>query len=88
MDRLPYLLNTVFVLPFGVGGLLLFQGKSTCEIAFTVLGATYFWIFISAGLLRRRGLPLNATVGEYRERVRFLRNEVYRVPTDDNTPSG
>lgn len=38
--------------------------------------------------LALEGLPLNATVGEYNERVRFLRNEVTRISTDNDGPSG
>ncbi|MGW1423810.1 hypothetical protein ACWAT4_27230 [Bradyrhizobium manausense] len=88
MGRLPLLLYAVFVVHLGLVPALLFQGKSTCDITLTLLEATYFSIFISAVLLWRKGLPLNATFDEYRRRARFLRNGVYRVPTDDNAPSG
>jgi len=87
MDRLPYFLNAVFILPFGLTPVLLLLGEPASDIPFVLMGATCLSIFISAGLLWWSGLPLNATVGEYRERVNFLRNEVKRVPLDDNVPS-
>ncbi|MET3908232.1 hypothetical protein ABID59_002573 [Bradyrhizobium sp. S3.3.6] len=86
MDRLPYLLNLVWIYPLSFGPTLLW--KPFCYVCSVVLGATYVGIFISVGLLRWRGLPLNATAGEYNERVRFLRNEVTRVSTDDDVASG
>ncbi|MCP3476994.1 hypothetical protein NLM33_43330 [Bradyrhizobium sp. CCGUVB1N3] len=86
MNRLPFLLHLVLLYPLGFAPTLLW--KSVCDVSLIVLGATYLSIFISIGLLRWRGLPLNATVGEYNERVRFLRNEVTRISTDNDGPSG
>jgi hypothetical protein len=88
MDRLPHILSTVLGAEVGLILLLLLQGKSAHEILFTGLLAFVASMIVSAGVLRWRGLPLNATVGEYNERVRFLRNEVTRVSTDDDAASG
>jgi hypothetical protein len=76
MDRLPKVLYTLLGVQLAFIPLPLLQGRSADDMVFFGLLASVFSIFISVGLLRWRGLPLNATVREYRERVRFLRNEV------------
>jgi hypothetical protein len=89
MGRLPYILSqAVFGIGCGFVPLLIWQGKSANDILFWGLFAAALSMLISAVQLRWRGLPLTATVGKYRSRVRFLRNEVTRVSTNDDAPSG
>jgi hypothetical protein len=87
MDRWPYshIFSEIIWIWFCLVPILLwFGGSANVNLTlFFALLLSVFSIIISAGLLRWRKLPLNATVGEYNERVRFLRNEVYRVPLDD-----
>jgi len=86
LDRWPFLLYSAFLYQLIVPPTVLWTSFSVfCTV---LLGAAYLTIFISVGLLCWRGLPLNATLGEYKERARFLRSEVTRGPTDDDAPSG
>ena len=78
MDRLPHILSAVLAAEVGLILLLLLQGKSAREILFTGLLAFVASMIVSAGVLRWRRLPLNASSGEYRRRVRLLRDEVTR----------
>ncbi|MBP1063642.1 hypothetical protein JOE51_005109 [Bradyrhizobium japonicum] len=88
MDRLPCILYFIFVTEFGFVTLSLLQGRSANDTLLWGLFASVVSILISVGLLRWTGLPLNATIGEYNERRRFMRNKVTRVSTNDDVASG
>jgi hypothetical protein len=87
MDRLPSILYFIFVTELGFITVSLLQGRSANDTLHWGLFASVVSILISVGLLRWTGLPLNATIGEYIERRRFLRNKVTRVSTDDDAAS-
>ncbi|MCP3446543.1 hypothetical protein [Bradyrhizobium sp. CCGUVB14] len=83
MDRVPHLLTLVSLAVFGTFLSNLLQGQSGCEMLSNALFGAVFATVICAGFFRWKGLPLGISTGEYRR----LRNEVYRVPLDDDTAS-
>jgi|tagenome__1003787_1003787.scaffolds.fasta_scaffold18905655_2 hypothetical protein len=88
MNRLPMVLNTALLVVLGLIPVLLWQGQTASVILLSCLLASVLSTLICVGRLRWIGLPLNATLGEFNERARLLRNKVTRISDGNDGPSG